>query len=389
MLRPLFLSLLLPILLCTCGSATSPYDSTDDLPTVTPNWELTDYSPLDYFPYYRPSEIATARGSKASFWSWLSELDSARVAFDGNPIIPLPEERGLLPAEEVLLERAATTELTLINEAHHLPYHRTFTAGMLQKFYDLGYRHLGLEAIFSSFPPADSIANSPDPRVDIGYFGRDPELGHLLREANRVGFQVFGYDNVGRGGQPIRELGSMRNIMAYRAKHPDGKLLIHCGYAHAREGYDPYFKGGPLAQRLADTLGIDPLTVSQTSFDPGGVGIISVLEAGYVPEADSASRFDLYVVHPEIEYRHGRPVYKFTYGRVATTIRMEAPEGAGEDLILFAIPTTGEQSAVIPHDIVPATAGATVTISTPPGPMKLVLYDGERAWSYVHRPERR
>ena len=351
-----------------------------------PQWEVTDYAAQDFLRYYRPTEIHDARGPKSSFWSWLSELDSARVAYRAESdyvTMALTAPARVEPAESAILQRAALTDITLINEAHHLPYHRTFTAGLLEDLYALGYRHLGLEALSFGYPLADSIANAPDPRIDAGFYGRDPEFGHLLREAQRIGFQVFRYDQPGRGKQPVRELGGMRNIMDYRAEHPDGKLLIHCGFAHAREGYYLAFNGGPLAQRLADTLSIDPLTVSQTSFSPGGVDEVSVLEPAYVPEADTASRFDLYVVHPEIQMDAGRPAYKFSNGREARRVVVNAPAGAGNDALLFVLSPTADESMGIPYDVVAIGEEREVTISAPAGSVRLLLYDGSKAWSFV------
>ena len=384
------LLLLFPFILCTCGRAplTSPPEGRE---VLQPVWEETDYERNKYFSYYFPSEIPNQRGSKPAFWSFLGNLDSAEVAFQaggGHPTIAVPADAGVLPAREAILELADKTEVTLINEAHHLPYHRTFTTSMLRGFYDLGYRHLGLEAVSISLPIADSLANAPDPQIMVGYYARETELGQLMREAKSIGFNLFGYDNIGKGAQPIREIGSMRTVMNYRAQHPDGKLLIHCGYAHAREGKYSYFKGGPLAQRLADTLGIDPLTISQTSFEPGGVSTISVVAPPYRPADDTASRFDLYVAHPTPGLTAGRPDYKFGLGRVATDVSITAPPTAGEELLLFALPTTGDMQLAIPYDVVPVTTASVATYTAPPGPVKLLLYDGRKAWAYTHQPSK-
>lgn len=50
-------------------------------------------------------------------------------------------------AAEYIIERSKNEGIIIINEAHHQPLHRVFTASLLQGLYENGFRYLGLEAL--------------------------------------------------------------------------------------------------------------------------------------------------------------------------------------------------------------------------------------------------
>ncbi len=335
-----------------------------------PDWQPTSYTPHPYFTYhYADYIIDTLQRQRSAHWSFLGETDSAAVAYaeeGGTPRIPLPADAYLRPARSEIARLAAETPVTFINEAHHLPHHRTFTAGLLDTLYALGYRHLGLETL-APYPIFDSIVNSPEPQITVGFFGREPEMANLIRRARRVGFRIFSYDEGSNsGGTPLREIGGARRIADYARRHPGEKLLIHCGYAHAREGnYAPWEKA--LAQRVGELLNVDPLTVSQTSLEETRTGEVMVIAPPYVLRGDSSSYFDLYVAHPADHSVGSRPDYKFTLGRLPLTVRIEAARVGEGPFLLFAFPAGADHDLAMPFDLVAVRGGETAVLAVPEG----------------------
>jgi hypothetical protein len=152
------------------------------------------------------------------------------VGMDTARFTRFREEFRPVPAVPTLLEAAEDHEIVIINEAHHEPRHRVFTRMLLEGLYERGYRHLGLETL-GAWAGTDSLADPlAYPRLGSGYYTRDPQFAAMVHEAQRIGYRIFGYEAQGTGSPKLRELGQMRNIMAYRADHPGGKLLLHVGY---------------------------------------------------------------------------------------------------------------------------------------------------------------
>src|SRR5690606_5251139 len=72
-------------------------------------------------------------------------------------------------ARHYIIQQSKDARITIINEAHHIASHRTFTRSLLQGLYDNGYRYLGLEALF------DSVINDRNyPTIESGYYTSEP-----------------------------------------------------------------------------------------------------------------------------------------------------------------------------------------------------------------------
>ena len=168
-----------------------------------------------------------------------------------------------------ILQKAASHDIVIVNEAHHVPQHRVFTAQLLDGLKEQGYTHLGLETTFN-IPQNDSIINSNKYlELSSGIYTKEPQFGNLVRLALQKGFQIFSYESMGNFGKQ-REIDQASNIKRYMEKHPDGKFLIHCGYSHGYEGelYNSWEKA--MAQRLKEMSGKDPLTINQTLYSEKG-----------------------------------------------------------------------------------------------------------------------
>lgn len=163
-------------------------------------------------------------------------------------------------ARDYVLKQADSFDILIINEAHHVAQHRMFTKSLLQELYNKGYRYLGLEALADT-----GINNRKFPVMESGYYTKEPEFGNLLSEALKIGFIAFGYEaSAGKNGKE-REIEQAENIEKFIKENQEGKVLIHCGYAHAYENDYPAW-GKAMAGRLKENLNIDPLTIDQTMF---------------------------------------------------------------------------------------------------------------------------
>ncbi len=170
------------------------------------------------------------------------------------------KESKQVSAREYILAEAKKAPILIINEAHHVAAHRTFTRSLLKDLYQKGYRYLGMEALYQ-----DNFQDRPFAVAETGHYTQEPEMALLVSEALKIGFTLFNYEATGNVNGKEREIAQAQNIQQFIATNKKGKVLIHCGYAHAYEIEHSNW-GKAMAGRLKDNLGLDPLTIDQTRF---------------------------------------------------------------------------------------------------------------------------
>ena len=175
-------------------------------------------------------------------------------------------------ARKYIIEQAKNKKIVLINEGHNMPMHRAFTLSLLQSLYDEGYRYFGAEA-FTNFSTGVKIGkneNSNYPIDKTGYYLKDPVFGDLIRQALKIGFKLFAYEDtlknseVKKNGIVDMDLSRRNyymalNIKSILDKDPSAKILIHAGYGHIIE------EKGAMGGELKKLTGLDPLSISQTT----------------------------------------------------------------------------------------------------------------------------
>lgn len=266
-------------------------------------------------------------------------------------------------AMDYIIEQSKNSQILIINEAHHIPKHRVFTKSLLQGLYENGYRYLGLEALFDT-----TINERKFPVIESGYYTKEPEFGNLIYEALKIGFTLFGYESsMGKNGKE-REIEQAENIQKFIESAQDGKVLIHCGYAHAFENEYPSW-GKAMAGRLKEKMGIDPLTIDQTlfleSFDTENnhlfirlnkakVPVVLIDNDGQVYNGKNENRqTDIVVVHPRTEYIKNRPDWLLN-GKESYTIPLQKIKNDDTILVLAYRKNEFEKNG-IPADIVEIT----------------------------------
>ncbi len=149
-----------------------------------------------------------------------------------------------------LLKRTDSAQIVMFNEAHNCPQHRYLLGTLLEKFYQKGFRYLGLEAFYND----SLLAEKGYPTSGNGFYLREPVFANLVRTAHKMGFKVFGYDS---NHNDTREIDQAKNIYDKTlSKDPKARVLILAGYAHILKSN--------MAGKFETISGIKPLTIDQT-----------------------------------------------------------------------------------------------------------------------------
>ncbi|MBJ6144269.1 hypothetical protein [Hymenobacter sp. BT559] len=290
-------------------------------------------------------------------------------------------------AKAYILKRAQHERILIINEAHHVPRHRAFTASLLPELAAQGYHYLAVEDLLED----DSLnwAARRYPVQATGSYVGEPNFGNLLRTAQRQGYQLrcynYGFSREGDWVARIRarEMAQARNIQHILLADPKAKIVVHCGYSHASEQPDPEDQTRWLASYLREYTGIDPFTVDQTSLSEGAGNpyyqpqpmreSAVLLDARGRPfsTADKYMSVDAYVYHPPAAYIQGRPTWLFTAKRqpVAVASRVQVPYPC--QVLAYV---AGEPAEAVPVDIIElATKADATALALAPGRYRVVV----------------
>jgi hypothetical protein len=273
-------------------------------------------------------------------------------------------------AAEFIVKRAEKEQIIIINEAHHVPYHRIFIASILKGLYAKGFRYYGAEALDFS----DSTINQRGhPLVNSGYYVAEPQFGNLIREAIRLGFILFAYE--ARTPESIsnpkqREFEQAKNIQQILKHDPLAKILIHAGYDHIREDSLGGEWEKAMALRLRELTGINPFTINQEvlteRISPSlenpfykmiSVSVPSILvdELGNTFAGPQGTNYyDVRLCHPRTSYIEGRPHWLSSKNEKYVRLR-EKDLTVGFPCLLQAYNENEDPEITVPVDVVEIT----------------------------------
>lgn len=159
-----------------------------------------------------------------------------------------------------LTKLAKSTNLVLINEAHHRPEHRVFTQQLIEQLYKQGYRYLALEGLHQR----DSLIQKRKfPNEKSGVYITDFNYGNLIRKAFELGMKVISYDAYAPG-LGVRDSLQAANIYAKSfAQNAAAKVVVHAGYGHICQ--QPFGNSRPMGVVLSELTESDPLVIDQTT----------------------------------------------------------------------------------------------------------------------------
>lgn len=302
-------------------------------------------------------------------------------------------------AYRYLEQRTKDEQLVIISEAHHKIQHRVFTRNMLSALYNNGFRYLGIEALMTSTEDLEHFLMDTDLQ-ERGYplhgpvsgtYTREPQMSNMIREAISMGFEIFGYERAVAGEE--RDVQQAKNILQFMENHPNGKVVIHCGWYHAIESNypkreDTYY----MAHLIKQFSGIDPLTIYQDALSERLLDEespyykmvkaedVSVLvnSAGEVFNGKAGEdHFDIMVYHPKTKYRKNRPDWLYHLpDHTFVKVKNELLEKEQYPVIVKAYPV-GEIPEAMPMDI--------IELSSPNDNTYLVLKKGKYRVEMVDR----
>ena len=90
----------------------------------------------------------------------------------------------------------------------------------------------------------------------------EPQFGNLIREANKLNYILYPYEDITGSNCKNREIGEAKNIASLLTKEPNAKIIIYCGFAHIYED-SVYGWGKAMAGQVKEYTGINPFTIDQ------------------------------------------------------------------------------------------------------------------------------
>lgn len=268
----------------------------------------------------------------------------------------------------LIVERAADTNIVIINEAHDSPRDRYFIGQVAAALHPLGYETFAAETFNNG-----AEINHDLVYYDDGFYSAEPIFGRMLSDVKALGYELVAYEQTpAQAGDhnaetPIgerinrREASQVENLMtAIFADDPDREVLIHVGHGHVTE------RTGDgdvrwMAERLAEATGRDPLTISQTNCIGGGQGPqLAIAQDGYV---------DMLIGHPPLELVEGRPAWRLEVGDKLVPLP--------ESLLKISEPTIFEARPrdafvdTVPTDRLLLAPGERLPLSLPPGDYRI------------------
>ncbi|MFG0307499.1 MAG: hypothetical protein ACF8Q5_14950 [Phycisphaerales bacterium JB040] len=300
----------------------------------------------------------------------------------GNGVPAAPEGLEVVGAVDAIVEASAGRRVVILNEAHHVGRHREMARRLLRPLREAGFTHLACEAFANSAEDGFEVnAGSLGYATrETGHYVADPFFAEAVREAVELGFELVAYETLDvrppGGESPAtrvnrRETNQAAQLAAVLEEEPEARIFVYCGYSHLTES-EVDMMGEPtlwMAARLAELVGTDPLTVSQTAFYPktsAADGVPGI--AGY--ESDDAfvlrdegglwsaspERYDVELLHPRLEAVSGRPGWMFRApDRSAVRVDLSGVELDGEACVV--VTRAGEPMDAIPSDVVRVAPG--------------------------------
>ncbi len=263
-------------------------------------------------------QVASAAGRDDLVASAMAEDRRTCVAMEGDPVLRI-------------VARARATNIVIINESHGAPLERHFVGRVLRALVAEGYSIYAAEA----FTSGEDLAGN-DVLGNYGWYSNEPIFGRTVRLAKSLGYKLLAYeqtpdqDRVSAAAQPQasqinrREASQTENLMAAIFRdEPDTKVVIHVGDAHAWERRAPWSKSDSvwMAERLKMATGRDPLTISQIDCQSQtAASVVAETRLDLDGKAEVGSPVDLYVGHPSLAFRDGRPAWRQEAGDIPTAV---------------------------------------------------------------------
>ncbi len=276
----------------------------------------------------RKGEFITASRFESTYPQFLDTSYSFLHLFDS---LVVNEEKikisnkSFYKAVDYISIKSKEHQITMLNEAHHIPSDRLFAQSILKPLKDNGYKYLAIETLDSR----DTLINKRKyPISTTGFYSREAYFANFIRKALEMGFTLIPYETKDfSSGANGREKGQAQNLINFLDKNPQAKIYVYAGYSHINENNgDNEIKW--MAERLKKATNIDPLTINQTTF-----GSSKKIKENYIFNndyhkeliGDNSKMFDLFVLKPksqkDIQKKLGRKKIKIKINQKHLTNR--------------------------------------------------------------------
>lgn len=161
-------------------------------------------------------------------------------------------------AKELIIKSAKNEQVLMINESHLRPSNRLFMKSLLEQLRNSGYTNFCVEALEYNSSKYDDIKSI----MDLGFYTKEPCYAEMMREALRLGFNIYGYEATPSDYKSSNNRDSIQAVhLRDITRANDGKTIIYAGYGHtsktSKSSMYNYFK---------NLSGVTPLSVNQTTF---------------------------------------------------------------------------------------------------------------------------
>lgn len=275
MLKSLFSRVVcLMALLISTGSSAQSYDRAELEMFQALRRQPNQLARYDYLVQTMPRLSASNQLMAGQFRAFsLDELGLYNQAVLSFPLKSEPPPDLVLPdrdewksadAADVITQLAADRRIVLINEAHHNAHTRTLTLALLPRLRALGFNYFAAEALGDDDP---HLMRRGYPIKNSGTeYLQEPIYGDVIREAIRLGFILVPYDSKVLDSQARDTEQAETLFQKVFAKDPKARLFVHAGYAHIDKTRGRLENIQPMAMKLAQLSGFDPLSIDQTQF---------------------------------------------------------------------------------------------------------------------------
>lgn len=295
------------------------------------------------------------------------------------------------PALTTILERAEGRRVVIINDSHNHAHSRVLLYQLLAPLKAMGFDYLAVE----------DFSGSPADYGDLAYPGqaaawqssREPVFADAVRHAISLDYTLVPYEAEDEAYLSVAEAERLQFREDRQAQNliervlnadPHARVLVYAGHQHAYEAIvepiGPTYK--PMALRLRELSGIDPLTIDQTGCwaghpgpVPGPIGFDAAGQA--VTAGNAAGRVDLQIQQSRPE-SHARPAWLLSLGRVPVAVPDTLREGL-EPVVVEARLASEPESAV-PLDRLYLARGEHLPLYLRPGTY-LVRAQSQTGWS--------
>jgi hypothetical protein len=242
-----------------------------------------------------------------------------------------------IDAIQAIVQHAKNTRVVILNEAHHVSFHRVFALEVAKALKKIGYSYVSLEAFVPK--DLDKFVLSGVPSSNLGINIMDPEYSNFLRLSHELGYKFLAhnqwenrphYNSI----REAQELGPAEKVRELLINDSDAKVFIVVSSDRAKEfGYisddEQSNNTAWFAEHLRTILNEDILTIDQVSGTKGLSSTSNLFDllspkltldttafqntsGGFMVSDEYLDTVDMTIFHPE-EITHvsesGRPVW--------------------------------------------------------------------------------